>query len=432
MTKLLLERAELPPQSFQVRGELFKPGWRIGVEDSVLANPRVGVELGVTTALPCDEAELKGYDRRALGAQYFQSTSCAFLKAWGAVCYGEGHWPILYIPAGKTFLLRPTQFSGPCKSPITFVLLMGNLVAPKDTSAWKGAAEWIQFYSINKLTIHGSGKMDGQGSSWWARHCRIDPRQKCTTAPTALSFQSVHGLDLKGWKLTNSPRNHININGCSDVFIDNIVIWAPEDSPNTDGINIGNSRHLEIRNSNIGSGDDCISLLSGTSYVNISWITCGPGHGISIGSLGQWGTYATVAEIKVEHCKFVNTMNGARIKTWQGGSGYVKGVTFQDIDIDSVQFPIIIDQYYCTSYNCKNHTLAVRVSDVKFIGIHGKSTDSDAIKIACSRSVPCTDIVLKDVKIKHVNPRLPVSSDCINAHGPGCPSCIPQVPCLGH
>ncbi|XP_077229235.1 uncharacterized protein LOC143862123 [Tasmannia lanceolata] len=77
MTKLLLERAEFPPQSFQMRGELFKPGWRIGVEDSVLANPRVGVELGVTTALPCDEAELKGYDRRALGAQYFQSTSCS-------------------------------------------------------------------------------------------------------------------------------------------------------------------------------------------------------------------------------------------------------------------------------------------------------------------------------------------------------------------
>ncbi|XP_077217480.1 uncharacterized protein LOC143851867 [Tasmannia lanceolata] len=75
MTKLLLERVELPLQ--QARGELFKPDWKIGIEDSVLANPRVGVELGVTTALPGDEAELEGFDRRALGAQYFQSTSCS-------------------------------------------------------------------------------------------------------------------------------------------------------------------------------------------------------------------------------------------------------------------------------------------------------------------------------------------------------------------
>lgn len=40
----------------------------------------------------------------------------AFLKAWAAVCGAQKSEPLLVIPGGKTFLLYPVTFRGPCSS----------------------------------------------------------------------------------------------------------------------------------------------------------------------------------------------------------------------------------------------------------------------------------------------------------------------------
>lgn len=66
-------------------------------------------------------------------------------------------------------------------------------------------------------------------------------------------------------------------------------------------------------------GDDYISIETGTgtSNLNISSVSCGPGHGISIGRLGKNDSVAQVEQIQVTSCQFYNTLNGARIKTWQ-------------------------------------------------------------------------------------------------------------------
>ncbi|KAI3854329.1 hypothetical protein MKX03_012791, partial [Papaver bracteatum] len=62
--------------------------------------------------------------------------------------------------------------------------------------------------------------------------------------------------------------------------------------------------------------DDCVSIGKSSSYVYIRDCHCGPGHGISIGSLGEDGHLAEVHNIHVERVHFYGTMNGARIKTW--------------------------------------------------------------------------------------------------------------------
>ncbi|XP_010254484.1 PREDICTED: probable polygalacturonase At3g15720 [Nelumbo nucifera] len=268
--------------------------------------------------------------------------------------------------------------------------------------------KWIAFSHVNGLTINGPGQIDGRGSSWWSHECQ---------RPTALQFNACNGLRLNGLHHVNSPRNHISIESCSYATLYQLQINSPKDSPNTDGIDISNSTHVRIINSTISTGDDCIAINSGSSYINISYVNCGPGHGISIGSLGELGSYATVEEIHVQYCNFFGTETGARIKTWQGGSGYARRIFFFEITVTEVDIPIIIDQYYCPSGNCPNKTSAVEVSDVTYNGIRGSSTKEDVISLCCSETVACRNIVMNFVNLTSTAPGKEARSYCLNAHG---------------
>ena len=65
------------------------------------------------------------------------------------------------------------------------------------------------------------------------------------------------------------------------------------------------------------AGDDCVSIQTGCSDINIHNVNCGPGHGISIGGLGRYNTKACVSNVTVRDVNMFKTMNGVRIKTWQ-------------------------------------------------------------------------------------------------------------------
>ncbi|KAF3603290.1 hypothetical protein F2Q69_00033019 [Brassica cretica] len=96
-------------------------------------------------------------------------------------------------------------------------------------------------------------------------------------------------------------------------------------------------------------GDDCIAITGergGSSDINITRVACGPGHGISIGSLGKGDIDDTVENVIVRSCSFWGTQNGARIKTWHGGKGLAKNILFENITVTNTKYPIIIDQHY--------------------------------------------------------------------------------------
>lgn len=75
--------------------------------------------------------------------------------------------------------------------------------------------------------------------------------------------------------------------------------------------------------------------------------------------LGKDESRACVSDITVSDSMIKNSDNGVRIKTWQGGSGSVSKVTFDNIWMEPVQNPIIIDQYYCLHKKCPNQTSAL-------------------------------------------------------------------------
>lgn len=83
----------------------------------------------------------------------------------------------------------------------------------------------------------------------------------------------------------------------------------------------------------------------------------------SIGSLGKVEKEEPVSNIHVNNCTLVGTTNGIRIKTWRGSSELkVSDLTFENIIMDRVSFPIIIDQHYCPSKDCADKVINLLVA----------------------------------------------------------------------
>ncbi|KAK7349144.1 hypothetical protein VNO77_06278 [Canavalia gladiata] len=322
----------------------------------------------------------------------------AFQEAWNVACAQSGRINVVF-PLGKTFLVHPVDIAGPCRSKITLTIL-GTIVAPKDPALWHGLNQrrWLFFSGVNHLTVHGGGRINGMGQEWWARSCKINSTNPCQPAPTAITFHRCKYLKVRNLMMLNSQKMHMAFTSCRRVVASNLQVLAPAFSPNTDGIHISMTKGIVINHTLIRTGDDCISIVRNSSRVRISNIYCGPGHGISIGSLGKSKAWEKVEDVTVKGAYLYNTHNGVRIKTWQGGDGFVSKIKFQNILMENVSNPIIIDQYYCDSPDpCKNQTSAVKVESISFIDIAGTSATDKAIKFACSDGFPCEGLHLKNI-----------------------------------
>ncbi|BBH08490.1 Pectin lyase-like superfamily protein [Prunus dulcis] len=363
----------------------------------------------------------------------------AFLKAWNAACTSETENPTLIVPR-KRFLLNPIVFSGPCRAENINFLIFGRLLAPDSPGAWKelDPSQWLAFNGVSGLNIAGPGRINGRGKAWWDQSCRDHPRLGTRTIKPYLydgEAQAVKLVSCKNSSISeihflNSSQTHVLIRDSDGINIENVLIEAPERSPNTDGIHISASHNVVITNAIIGTGDDCVSIGDHTSNIVISYVKCGPGHGISIGSLGRSGNFVQVENIHVSKVYLQGTTNGARIKTWQVGRGYVRQVTFEHIFFGSVKNPIIIDQNYCNkSGACKEMETGVHITDVSFNQLYGTSSSRVAMNLNCSRSVACTSIYLKSIYIRSALAGQNVTSNCTNAHGVAS-GVIQPDPCL--
>ncbi|CAL9763949.1 unnamed protein product [Musa acuminata subsp. burmannicoides] len=360
----------------------------------------------------------------------------AFQAAWTAACKVGGS--TMVVPEEYEFLVGPISFSGPYCQPNIVFQLDGMIIAPTDARYWgSGLLWWIEFTKLRGITIQGSGVIEGRGSVWWTNaESDVDPineelsKNLPQIKPTALRFYGSYNVTVTGITIQNSQQCHLKFDNCEAVQVFNMTIASPGSSLNTDGIHLQNSRDVMIHHTNMSCGDDCISIQTGCSNINIHRVDCGPGHGISIGGLGRDNTKACVSNITVRDVNMHNTMTGVRIKTWQGGSGSVQNIIFSNIGVSEVQTPIVIDQFYCDRSSCKNQTSAVTLSGIAYENIRGTYTVKP-VHFACSDASPCSDISLTKIQLEPLQEHYHMYQPfCWQAFGELYTPTVPPIVCL--
>lgn len=227
----------------------------------------------------------------------------------------------LYIEGGATLLLRNDISNYPVSD-----------------------GSYLNFISANNATdikITGDGTIDGQGAVWW-------PEYKNNTLPynrpQLVYFNNCSDITINDIHTLNPPNTHITFRNCDSVLFDNVTITAPATSPNTDGINIcGN--HILITHCNIQTGDDNIAFSEGggaSSDITVTDCTLGYGHGLSIGSYTNYGLNG----LTVDSCTFNGNNWGIRLKSSRDRGGLVQNLSYSNITMNNVKYPILITSYY--------------------------------------------------------------------------------------
>ena len=269
------------------------------------------------------------------------NTNAAAIVSAINTCAADGGGTVT-IPAGTYFtngMYIPSGDDG------VELQILGNLVAASQTNYVEpnGENDFIYWKNADNDEINGNGlgTIYGQGETWWSN-------ANDTNTPHLIDFSSANTLEVTNITAFNSPKEFFTFGGAStnNVTFNEVTINAPGTSPNTDGIDPDGNNFL-ITNSYISTGDDDISpkAEAGNSPANniaITNDTIGTGHGISLGTTSVLG----MNNITVNNVTFNGTAFGLRMKSEADNGGVVQNISYNNITMTNVFYPIFISSWY--------------------------------------------------------------------------------------
>lgn len=243
------------------------------------------------------------------------------------------------------------------------IKLNGNLDLPSDIATVQqkinATSNQPSTYATPWFYIHGSnvnligskkksyGQFQGHGQQWWDIGLRILRPQLATFNVSTGTIQNIKVIKPVAWGF-NIPGTNIKV---TDHFVDAAPNNGTRDQTtsfpfNTDGFNMS-GQNITLDGYYGHNGDDCVSVVNGARNILAKNGYCGfSSHGLSIGSLGRGGAVQTVANVVFDNWTMEGAVYAARFKSWTGGQGWAKNVTWRNIKALNVSTAIFITQNY--------------------------------------------------------------------------------------
>jgi polygalacturonase len=156
--------------------------------------------------------------------------------------------------------------------------------------------------------------------------------------PKLLVVRYSSSIKLLNITITNSPLWTITISESDFILFDNVTIIGDRRWPNNDGIDLINSRHVIIRNSNISTGDDCIAIMAhnSSSIFNITIENMdlqSTSAGIKVSAFDANAT-GDMYDMIFRNIRITDTNRGLCLAP-RWGSGIISNLLFEQMNIET-------------------------------------------------------------------------------------------------
>jgi len=361
----------------------------------------------------------------------------AITSAIAAVASASGG--TVYFPKGQ-YLTSPFNFTSNMELNLD---ASATILAVQDMTMYNIVPAWPSYgvgrdvgpdnyepviagYNLKNVSITG-GVIDGQGVYWWDL---FRAKKLQHSRPVLVQFQWCDGVTVTKTILRNSPFWTLHPLYSNDIYIGDITILAPVNSPNTDGIDIDSSTNALIERVSISNGDDMIAIKSGmnmpgilfgkpTENVIIRDSVFADGHGLSIGS----ETSGSVRNITFMNLRVTNADTGPKVKTSRGRGGVIENILFTNITLTGCKsVTLATGMNYDKIPNPGNATTTPIVRNVTFEKIIATSCLQTG-SLECLPESHCTGFILQDINIEQATKPFVcqyITGESKNVYPPSC------------
>jgi hypothetical protein len=245
-------------------------------------------------------------------------------------------------------------------------------------SAGNGCNVLLNFIKGTGSGLYGFGVIDARGGStmlggpnpgetWWANADKADTAVLGQDNPILMKPSSANSFTMYKITLRNSPEFHVGWSG-TGLTVWGVKISTPFPAHNTDGID-PTGTNVTITNSSISDGDDDVAVgaSSASANVTVSNTVTYSGHGISVGSYTGGGlTNFLVTNVNMAGTASDTNATGLRLKSSEDRGGLVQTVTYQNICIRDIHFPLQVNPFY----NTNTGTSIPTFSNIVYSNVH--------------------------------------------------------------